>query len=561
MIPEEKIEEILQATDIVQLIESYFPLKRAGTNFRAVCPFHNEKTPSFNVNPQRQIFKCFGCGVGGNAITFVRDYEGLTYPEAVRRVGALVGIEIVEQELDAKAKAKQRQRSNLVELHEKATAWFHERLLKSADAAGARAYLKGRGLNSEIARNWRIGYAPDDGGRDFLAWAKSEHFSADLLILSGMAALRDENFPARGLYARFRDRVMFPIANDYGDVIAFSGRILDPNSKLAKYMNSPESPLFHKSKTFFGFDKGKRPIIKEKKAIIYEGQLDLITSVEFGIDNAVAQLGTALTADHARTLKRYTEEVILCFDADAAGYGAAEKSFAHLAAIEVMTRVVEMPPGEDPDTLIRKQGIEAFRQRVDDAKHFWDYQIDHLSGTMDLEDPRDRIQFANILAKTIARVKDKVVQDGIIHSVSTRLRIPAEDFRGRVASATKSVHSEESRAEAYAKRVAEDGRTDTPEPIKIENTDIIVLCKLALTDPDTRAWLTAERHRMEPLRQMLETDALIKLWGADYDVSTPTAVSVYLSSLPAREEAFYTELLMKKKIGRASCRERVSIAV
>ena len=514
MIPEEKIEEVLQATDIVALIESYFPLKRAGTNFRAVCPFHNEKTPSFNVNPQRQIFKCFGCGVGGNAITFVRDYEGLTFREAFAKLADAAGVHYQEDQPDPQAIARQKTRSKLVQLHKKSTEWFHEVLLDSPAANNARAYLKGRGINDEIARNWRIGYAPDDGGKQFLAWAKSEGFSASLLIQSGLAALKEENDPGRGLYARFRNRVMFPIANDYGDVIAFSGRILDPNSKLAKYMNSPETPLFLKSKTFYGFDKSKRPIIKEKRAIVCEGQLDLITCFEHGIENVIAPLGTAFTPDHARTMKRYAEEVILCNDADAAGYKATERSFAHLAKEKVVVRVVEMPPGQDPDTLIRSAGIGPFQELVDAAQHFWDFQIDHLSSNMNLNDPRDRVQFANILATTVAHVADKVVQDGLVHQVATRLRIPAEDFRSRVATAAKRLRSQAARSGAYAESNPSppDGE-NTLDPIQVDNTDIVVLCKLALTDPETRAFLTAERARMEAVKQVLEADVLIKLWG------------------------------------------------
>ena len=548
MIPEEKIQEILQATDIVALIESYFPLKRAGTNFRAVCPFHNEKTPSFNVNPQRQIFKCFGCGAGGNAIAFVRDYEGLTFPDAVTKVGKMCGIEVVQDQPDPKAAARQRARSRLITLHNQATDWFHENLLKSPDAKGARAYLKGRGIGGEIAKNWQMGYAPADGSQ-FLSWAKSQGFSAEVLMQSGLAALKDENFPARGLYTRFRDRVMFPIVNDFGDVVAFSGRILDAESKLAKYMNSPETPLFLKSKTLFGFHKSRKPIMKAKKAIVCEGQLDLITCFEFGVENVVAPLGTAFTRDHARVMARYAEEVILCFDSDAAGYKAAERSFGELASEEkLIVRVVEMPEGLDPDTLIRTAGIESFQQRIDTAKHFWDFQIDHLSASMDLDSPRDRIQFANILATTVAKVTDKVVQDGIIHTVATRLRIPADDFRGRVAVAAKRHRVQEGRTAAYSKG---QGAEEDPAqaPIQIDNTDIVVLCKLALTDADTRAWLNSERARIDSIRQLMEVDVLVRLWGADYDASSPTAVSAFLSSLPSREESFCTELLIKKTPG------------
>ena len=555
MIPEEKIQEVLQATDIVELIESHFPIKRAGTQYRALCPFHSEKTPSFNINPQLQIFKCFGCGKGGNAIAFVREHLGLTFPEAVKHLCQLKNIPFEEGQIDAKDLARQRAVSKLKDLHNKTAEWFHSMLLKSQSADHARSYLKGRGINSNVARRWQIGYAPS--GRPFLEWAESKGFGADLLVQSGLAAPRDENFPDRGLYARFRDRVMFPIVNEFGDVIAFSGRILDPHSKLAKYMNSPETPLFVKSKTFFGFDKSRSAIMKAEQAVVCEGQLDLITCFEFGLENVIAPLGTAFTKDHARAMKRFAKEVVLCFDADDAGYGAAEKSYVHLSAAGVIVRVADMPAGQDPDSLIRSEGIEQFRQRVDSAKQFWDYQIDHLSAKMDLNDPRNRIQFANILATTIAHVEDKILQEEVVHTVATRLRVPASDFRGRVGQAARRVASQKGRERAYELRANADAE-ELP-PITAENTDIVVLCKLALSDPETRDWLSAERARIGGVRDVLEADLLIRLWEAEYDVSTPTGVSAFLTSLQAREEAFYTELLMKKTPGTGVADARRSL--
>jgi len=542
MIPEEKIQEILDATDIVELIGTYFPLKRAGTNFRANCPFHNEKTPSFNVNPGIQIFKCFGCGAAGNAIKFVSEHDGLTFPEAVRRLGERAGIHVVDDQPDPAAKERQQTRSKLLQLHKLATEWMHMQLIKSPHAEVARKYLKGRGLNGEIAKRWQIGYAPADG-RVTLGWARSAGLADDLLVESGMAARDDRNGQ---LYSRFRDRVMFPICNEIGDVIAFSGRVLDPAASNAKYMNSPETPLFLKSKAFYGFDKSKRPIMKAEKAIVCEGQLDLITCYEAGIENVIAPLGTAFTKQHASLIVRFAKEVILCNDSDAAGYKSTERSYGELAPEGILVRVVDLPEGLDPDTLIRTKGVEEFQKRVDDAQLFWDYQISHLSSSLNLSEPKDRIQFANILAVTIGRVKEKVVQDQIIFDVSTRLRIPAEDFRGRVAQAAKAQKFRQNRGEGFSSSESEG---NNEPPIVVKDRDIPVLCKLALTDEETRKWLTQERGRIAGLRELMEAQVLIKLWESDYDVTNRTSVSTFLSKLSAREEAYYTEQLMKKLPG------------
>src|SRR6202011_953257 len=385
-----------------EVIGAYFPLKRAGANFKALCPFHQEKTPSFTVSPQRQTFHCFGCGVGGTVFRFVMDYEHVDFPAAVRKLATRVGIPVVEERGGSAVEDRQHEaRRTLLHLHAEAAEWFHHNLLKKDFAAPAREYLKKRGIDVGIARNWQIGYAPAE--RDaFLQWALGRGYDRREILQSGLARPRDENRPGSELYDRFRDRIMFPICNDVGEVIAFSGRILQSDVEAAKYLNSPETPLFRKGNVLFGLHKTKRPLIETGCAIVCEGQLDLITLFEAGITNVVAPQGTAFTENQARILKRFVSEVVLCFDADAAGRKAAERSLESLLQNDLIVRVAEMPPGEDPDSLVRKNGKDDFQTRISAARDFFDYWIDREAAATNLESLGAKMELARQLAETVS---------------------------------------------------------------------------------------------------------------------------------------------------------------
>jgi len=318
-IPTENIEQIAAANDIVEVIGSYFPLKRAGSSYKALCPFHQEKTPSFNVSSPRQSFHCFGCGAGGSVFRFVMDYEHLDFPSAVKKLAARAGIPVIEEHASSGGDDRQHEaRRTLLQLHAEAAEWFHENLLKREWASAARDYLKRRGIDRQVAGNWKIGFAPDAWDAS-LKWALDRGYRRSEILQSGLVKPRDENRPEGDVYDRFRNRIMFPICNDVGEVIAFSGRVLGSDAETAKYLNSPETPLFRKGNVLFGLHKTKRAVIDAKSAIVCEGQLDLITLFEAGITNVVAPQGTAFTEHQARTLKRYADEVVLCFDSDAAG--------------------------------------------------------------------------------------------------------------------------------------------------------------------------------------------------------------------------------------------------
>jgi len=467
-IPEETIEQVLSATDIVDVISGYLPLSRAGSNFKANCPFHNEKTPSFMVNPSRQSYHCFGCGAGGSAIGFVMAYENLPFPDAIKKLASRAGVPIQEEAYDPEADKRHRNKSRLLELHNGAARFMHELLMTSPDAQHARDYLKSRGYGRGMAERWLVGWAPEYPNQ-FLDWARSNKFTGRELCDSGLAAPKD----AGGLYLRFRDRLMFPIYNDYGDIIAFSGRQLKEDPRSGKYINSPETNLFKKSKVFFALDKARRSMTKDKFALICEGQIDVIACHEAGITSAIATLGTACTPEHARLLKRYTKDAVICFDSDAAGFKAADKAFAIMSAEGIHIRMATMPDGEDPDSLMKKQGTETFR--------------------------------------------------------STRLGIGVEELRGGVVRAEKKQRRTqfyETRQTAKENQDAETAPRAIPTPI---NSSVGYLCHLALTSQNAQDWLGEQLESLnDALTSLPGGSILLHILSRCPDPNKPAAVQIFI---------------------------------
>jgi len=561
IIPPETVQQILDATDIVEMIQGYFPLKRSGSNFQAVCPFHNEKTPSFNVNPHRQIFHCFGCQAGGDAIKFVMLYENLSFPEASKKLADRAGVIVIEETLDPKDLAKQRGKSDLMRMQKSAAEWFHRLLFKSREAQPARDYLKSRGLSMETSRAWKFGYAPNDQ-RLFMDWARAEGFAVPQLVEGGLAKWRDEGRPGVGAYSFFRQRLMFPVNNDLGDPIAFSGRILSPDQGGGKYVNSPETILFNKGRSFFGLDKSKRAILKAKRAIICEGQLDLIAAFEAGIENVVAPLGTAFTPDHARILKRHTEEVILCFDSDNAGLNAASKAFRILAPSGMLIRLALLPEGEDPDSLIRKRGADALREILEAAPEFFDFQIDRRGGKLNQGSLRDRLAFARELSADIALIEDKMMQDSLISRVTIRLGVGEDDIRKLVrdaiaakARAEKVVHKREMVQQRRSENGADPrGRERSPgqeevsafsPTVEITNRSIRLLCRGLLTEPGVKSSVSTG-PAPDFFRDLTETELLTRLWTAEFDPASPASVNAFIGRLPEGERQMVSRLLAEE---------------
>lgn len=560
IIPQETVQQILDATDIVDLIQGYFPLKRSGSNFQANCPFHNEKTPSFNVSPQRQTFHCFGCHAGGDAIKFVMLYDNLSFPEAARKLADRAGVTVVEEVLDSAELARRRSRSDLMRLQSAARDWFHRMLFKSPVAQPARDYLKSRGLSMDVSRRWNFGYAPNDQ-RSFMDWVRREGFAVPQLVEGGLAKWRDEARPAQGAYGFFRHRLMFPVNNDFGDPIAFSGRILSPDQGGGKYVNSPETAIFVKSRTFFGLDKSKRAILQQKRAIVCEGQIDLISLFESGIENVVAPLGTAFTQDHARLLRRHTEEVVLCFDSDTAGLNAASKTFRVLAPSGMLVRLALLPQGEDPDSFLRKHGAEAMRERIETAPEFFDFQIDRRGSKLNQGSLRDRLAFARELSGDIALVDDKMLQDSLISRVTIRLGVGENDVRKLVrdalAAQVRQEKAQRKRDLSQQRRSAESGAgptsqspevaesRETAPSFEIQNRSIRLLCRGILTEPLIRKNV-ATGPPPSYFRNLPESELLSWLWEATFEPGNPASINALIGRLAENEQQALLRILAEE---------------
>ncbi len=530
----ETIEQITAALNIVDLIGSYFPLRRAGTEFRALCPFHQEKTPSFYVSPDKQTFYCFGCQRGGSIVQFVQEYEHIDFPEAIRRLAARAGIAIQQEEFSAEEEEKQNLRKRLLRLHFEVADWFHRNLLRTRAAEAARGYLSERGLNIDIAKRWQIGYAPDSWTA-LTEWGQASGFSKEELIVSGLVKLKDETSPRSRFYDRFRHRLMFPITNDLGEVIAFSGRQIDSNATGGKYVNSPESPLFSKGSVLFGLNKSKRAIAQARQAIVLEGQIDLITSFEVGVENVVAPQGTALTERHAALLKRFAEEVVLFFDADAAGERAAERALEILYSAGLQVRIGVLPPGEDPDSLIRKGGVEQFRALIAGAKDFFDFEIERDFADAGDQSVARRVALARRVAQFAGLVPDQVIRETMIIRLARRLGLPRESLE-RVAS-------HQLRSPSVRDPASDLAMKDIPLP----RHEIAVLCHVALTDQRMVQWM-----RGQPWQAILGpisgTELLQKILGAEVQPEIPNSIAAFLAGLEKAEVAALSQILKQRPI-------------
>ncbi len=526
LIPRETTEQIAAANDVVEVIGAYFPLKRAGANFRALCPFHQEKTPSFNVNPQRQIYHCFGCGASGDVFQFVMAYENTDFPTAARKLADRAGIKIVEQEMSADDDRRHHLRKRLLALHYDAADWFHRNLLKTRDAQAARDYLKGRGLTQGVAQSWKIGYAPESWDA-FTRWAEGKGYSGEEIIQSGLAKLREEGNPESGVFDRFRDRILFPICNDWGEVIAFSGRTLQADAKTAKYVNSPETILFTKGSVLFGLHRTKRALINKNSAIVLEGQIDLITAFEAGVENVIASQGTAFTEKQARILRRYVAEAVLCFDADSAGEKATERSVATLLEMNFFIRVARMPPGDDPDSLIRREGAAAFAERIRGAKDFFDFQLERRGGAE--RSVREKVDAARKMAGFVGLITEPLLRETVANRVAAGIGLSRDEFQKTVNAATKKKQE----PEAVAVAVEKPGNT------------VWILCLLAFRDKASREWLLRRNWR-ELLDRNPEGRLLQTVLAADLDPARPPSVSAFLAGLDKDDEGVFSLMLVEK---------------
>ncbi len=473
LISQATLEQVRAASDIVDVIGGYFPLKRAGANFTARCPFHQEKTPSFNVNPQKQIFHCFGCHKGGDVFRFVQEHEHIGFLEAVGRLADRAGIAI-ERDATGEGGRRRELKETLLRLHEGLTRHWQAVLAEGAAGQRARDYLKERGLGRESIESFRLGCAPE-AWDDTVAWVRAQGCDLAVAVQAGVI-LRKEGTDRH--YDRFRGRLMFPICDEQGRVIAFSGRTLDADAKTAKYVNSPETPLFTKGRVFYGLDKARREITDAGRAVICEGQLDLIACHAAGVRNAVAPQGTALTPEQARLLKRYCDEAVLCFDADAAGQNAAVRSLDGLLAAGLAVRVAAIPAPHDPDSFIREHGAEAFRAMLEGAQGFFDHYLRRLCETEDPRTDRGRKAVVRAMGEAAHKAGDAVLLDACARKTAAALGVSIEAVRiefSKMATAPVTPAPEAA----------------TPAPLARPSVHELWLLRLLFLAEDSLSWVAA----------------------------------------------------------------------
>lgn len=426
-ITEECVARIKDSADIVDIVGGCIQLRRAGNSWKACCPFHNEKTPSFHVNPARQTFHCFGCGVGGDAIKFLMMFENLDYPTALRRVADKNGIAIIEEDENPEQQRKRRLRSRVIEANQLAADYFHRQLCRNREADHVRAYLKQREFNIEVAKSWQLGWAPPDF-RAFRQLARENRMDDSLLTEAYI--LQNSS---RGSYPVFRDRLMFPIHNVRGEIVGFSGRVMADGQDPRKYVNTGETVAFHKGELLFGLYKATSHIARAgMTVVICEGQLDVIACHEKAdIRNAVAGLGTAFTDDHAATLRKYAKKGILCYDADNAGIKASEKTFRKLSAAGMEVLMATLPQGEDPDSLIKHQGADALRQVIEEARPYLEVRTE-IEIAAAGSNANARAAIVPKMADLAAEIVDPIRRDILIADLAVRLNTGLEEFRSSV---------------------------------------------------------------------------------------------------------------------------------
>ncbi len=450
---EEVIEEVRMKNDIVDVISGYVKLQKKGSNYFGLCPFHNEKSPSFSVSPAKQMYYCFGCGAGGNVLTFIMEYENYSFSEALKVLADRSGVKLPVAEYSKEAREQEDLRSTLLEVNKLAASYFYYQLKKPQGEAGYR-YLRDRQLSDETITRFGLGYS-NKTSDDLYRYLKGKGYDDGLLKQSGLVTIEE-----RGTYDKFWNRVMFPIMDVNNRVIGFGGRVMGAGEP--KYLNSPETKLFDKSRNLYGLNYAR--LSREKYILICEGYMDVIAMHQAGFTNAVASLGTAFTTQHAQLLKRYTDKVVLTYDSDGAGVKAALRAIPILKEAGISIRVLNMQPYKDPDEFIKNLGAEEFRKRIEEARNSFLFEIDVLKKNYKMDDPEQKTEFYNQVARKLLEFPEALERENYLEAVSREYFINYEDLKRLVnrlgASLGPSVSAqreEEGSLKSQRKKEKEDG--------------------------------------------------------------------------------------------------------
>ena len=421
--PQELIEEVRTKNDIVDVISGYVRIQKKGSNYFGLCPFHNEKSPSFSVSQSKQIFYCFGCGAGGNVITFLMEYENATFQEAVKILADRAGINLPEMEYNEEARQKESRRARLLEINKEAARYYYYMLRDSRGRTGYQ-YLSGRSLTDETMKKFGLGFA-DGSSSDLTAYLPARGYPDELLQESGLLAFDEK----RGVHDKFWNRVMFPIQDGNHRVIGFGGRVM--GDAKPKYLNSPETMIFDKSRNLYGLNFARTS--RKGNIILCEGYMDVIAMHQAGFTQAVASLGTAFTTGQASLLRRYTEDVLLAYDSDGAGVNAAMRAIGILKESGLRGRVIDMKPYKDPDEFMKNLGAEAFEERISQAQNSFFFELSILERDYQMEDPESRTNFHREIAKKLCGFEEEVERENYIEAVAQKYHIGFDNLRRLVS--------------------------------------------------------------------------------------------------------------------------------
>lgn len=417
--PEELVEEIRQKNDIVDIVSGYVRLQKKGSNYFGLCPFHNEKSPSFSVSPNKQMYYCFGCGAGGNVFTFIMEYENFTFGEAIKHLADRAGITLPELEYSEEAKKKESRRARLLEVNKEAAKYYFYQLRTEQGAVGHR-YLQDRKLSEETMKQFGLGFSLKYSD-DLIQYLKKKGYAEDIIREAGLANVDEQH----GMYDKFWNRVMFPIQDINHRVIGFGGRVMGEGKP--KYLNSPETPIFDKSRNLYGLNFARTS--RMNNIILCEGYMDVIAMHQAGFVQAVASLGTAFTSGQANLLRRYTEEVLLTYDSDEAGVKAALRAMPILKEAGLTGKVINMQPYKDPDEFIKNMGQEAFQQRIEQAENSFFFEIRMLERDYNLKDPESKTKFYKEIAKKLCNFQEEMERDNYIEAIADKYHIGTENLR------------------------------------------------------------------------------------------------------------------------------------
>ena len=478
---EDLVEEIRLKNDIVDVISGYVKLQKKGSSYFGLCPFHNEKSPSFSVSRQKQMYYCFGCGAGGNVFTFIMEYENYTFTEALKFLAERAGVELPEIEYSNEAKEKANLKATLLEINKAAAKYFYAQL-KTEKGKVAHTYLTDRGLSEETITAFGLGYS-NIYSNDLYQYLKTKGYSDDLLLKAGLISVSEKN----GVYDKFWNRVMFPIMDANNRVIGFGGRVMGKGEP--KYLNSPETEVFDKSRNLYGLNRARTS--RKSYFLLCEGYMDVIALHQAGFTNAVASLGTAFTPGHASLIKRYVNEVYLTFDSDGAGTKAALRALPILKEAGITAKIIRMEPYKDPDEFIKNLGAEAFEERINKARNGFMFSLEIMERDYDMNSPEGKTDFYNAVAKRLTEFEDNLERNNYIEAVAEKYHISMEDLRqkvGKMAVKTGLATPATKPKQAGGKeRTKEDGNIQSQKILLtwlIENNKIFAQIKKYITPND-----------------------------------------------------------------------------